>query len=191
MAAVDDVVNDIVTRTSACSGAPKRARQSSACDAAPQPSKKVAKNDCVGSCAVRCGDDCAEGALCSDDCTSSCTTEHCDSEDVLVRRYCIIYNEDVEDSYFVGEPICQARADVEAVVATHTATCASSGVCLVLHPFALGVCEFNVKADEGEMWCSIPETALEAVYAALHGKVDVIFEECGGAFDDAPDEETE
>lgn len=179
-----DASDGLQTKTSACSSALKRARQSTGCDAASPPTKLV-KNDCVGSCAASRCSDYPEG----DDCTSACTAEFdCDEQEVVVRRYCIIYNEDVPDSYFTGEPICQARADVDAVVVTHNAMCASSGVRLVQHPFARGVNEYNVKPDDGEMWCSIPETALEAVYAALEGKVDVIFEECGGAFDDTLDD---
>lgn len=95
---------------------------------------------------------------------------------VAVRRYCFIFSEDVPESYFMSG---EALADVDALVQTATAQLQAQGMSLMDHEYARGVEAYNVKAEEGEMWCNIPETCVQQVLEGLGDRVEDCFEEYG------------
>lgn len=102
-----------------------------------------------------------------------------DCKVIVMRRYCIIYDASVPDAYFAGGADSQACRDVDAVVRTHIAHYTCAGFSLVEHEYAQGVDPYNVKEEEGELWCNIPEDAVTAVVDALGDKLEDVFEEFG------------
>lgn len=92
----------------------------------------------------------------------------------MVRRYCLIFADDAEDSWFSGDaPAVVAR--VQAIVSRFVA--AAGDKQLVAHKFTIGVQPYALNVEDGELWASIPETAIGAIAAEFGTAIEAIVEE--------------
>lgn len=114
-----------------------------------------------------------DGQLDDDDASSS----HCEdtSKLVMIRRYCLIFADDADDSLFESDSPVVAR--VEAVVARVVAAAADNGQQLVAHKYTQGVEPYALNAQDGELWCSIPESALDEIASEFGPALEAIVEE--------------
>lgn len=158
-----------------CSAA---ARGAPACGKRKRADELAAASGCCSVASRASLESCSDDDVSDDDATSSgCSSLDCVADKVVVlRRYCIIYTEDVPESYFTSGA---AELDIEAVVQDAVAEYKAAGLSLVEHAYAQGVKAYNAKGEDGEMWCNIPEQAVDAVIDALGDKLEDIFEECG------------
>lgn len=106
------------------------------------------------------------------------SSSHCEdtSKLVMIRRYCLIFADDADESWFEGDtPPVVART--EAIVSRVRAAAAANGQQLVPHKFTHGVKPYALNVEDGELWANIPESAVDAVATEFGQAIEAIVEE--------------
>lgn len=104
---------------------------------------------------------------------------------VMVRRYCLIFSETADDSMFMSTSTSGSSSNVDAPVVARVAAvvdrvkqaAAASGVQMVPHKFTLGVEVYALNAEDGELWCSVPESCVEELREEFGDALECVVEE--------------
>ncbi len=119
----------------------------------------------------------------ADDCDADATSSQCEdaSKLVMVRRYCLIFSDYADESLFATPTGNSADAPVvqrvAAVVERVKQAAAEHGVQMVPHKYTIGVELYALHADDGELWCSVPESCVVELHEEFGAALDCIVEE--------------